>query len=97
MNLIDKYLGEGLSRKKPKDWVEQYMENMFDNGEDSEYKTWKEFFQAARSGAYDWSEDLYSDAHGSTPKIDAFRNKILKVSPSGFKEDKEFFEKRKGK
>jgi len=77
-----------LESKTPKDYVKDYMENMFNDGVHEEYKTWKDFFQAAKNGAYDWSEEL----DNNTQKVNIFRDKILKVSPSSFSKDKKYFE-----
>jgi hypothetical protein len=93
------YLRE--SRKTPKDWVAEYMENMFDNGDVNSkefgkyrYNSWKEFFRAAVGGAYDWSEDLYSAGNSNDPKIHSFRDRIKKVKDSGFSQDKKYFKQK---
>lgn len=86
--------------KKPKQWVADYLENMIDNGDieayefkELMYKTWKDFFQAAVNGAYDWSEDLEgpSKSHEEQAKVDKIRNGIKKVKDSGFAADKKTF------
>ena len=84
---------EKLDGRSPKQYVADYMENMFESREDyADVKSWKEFFQSAKKGAYDWSEDLYQGREGVSEVVDAFRDKILKVSDIGFKEDREYFE-----
>jgi hypothetical protein len=88
----------------PKWWVQSYMDNMFDNGdvENKEfgkyrYKDWKDFFESAKKGAYDWSEDLYTNwkyygfSSDDNWEIDKYRDKILKVSPGGFSKYKKIF------
>jgi len=90
--------------RTPKQYVKDYMENMIDNGDieaeewgEPKYKTWKDFFQAARKGAYDWSEDLSFTGMNfkQEEKITKLRDKILKVPDSGFSQEKKIFNKRR--
>jgi hypothetical protein len=75
--------------KTSKQYLTQYIDNMFDNNDvvslefgDYRYKTWKDFFQAAKNGAYDWSEELQDD------KV---RDGILKIKDRAFAADKKLF------
>ena len=86
---LKQYLNEA-KKKTPKKWVADFMENMFDNREHT-HLTWKEFFERAVDGAYYWSEDLYDSKKDNHVEIDAFRDRIRKVSSSGFSKDKKFF------
>jgi len=93
---IKQYLTEG-KRKQPIEWVKDYMENMFDSGDAERYKTWKQFFQTAKNGAYDWSEVIYSHAKEYGFKdmndgaINKMRDKILTLKDTKFKDDKKLF------
>ena len=99
------YLSEEKT-KSPKQWVIDYMENMIDNGDiESEaafgkgfrFKTWKDFFQSAKDGAYDWSEDLWKTGMGYEEEklISDLREKILKVKDSGFSQEKKIWNQRR--
>ena len=66
----------------PKTWVIHYLDNMFDNGEDERYVSFKEMFEDARKGASDWAENY---------KNPEFRIRIKKVSICSFKNDKQLF------
>lgn len=73
---------------------------MFENG-DVEYvewgkfrfETWKDFFNGARNGAYDWSEDLEQPglSYEQEQKINKIRGGILKLRDTKFSADKKLF------
>ena len=88
---LEKYLTEKM--RTSKQYVVDYMENMMDNDETDEYKTWKEFFQSAKNGAYDWSEDLWKPGmnHAEETKVNKVRDGILKVKDTGFSQEKKIF------
>jgi hypothetical protein len=85
--------------------VSAYMENMFDNGQDLEMwqgefeiKDWNEFFNIARNGTADWSEDFRrgSSRYDKEWSYDKSQ-KLLTVTDRSFKDAKRFFEERRAK
>jgi hypothetical protein len=76
----------------PTQRTKYYIGNMFDNGQDAEYETWEEFFEAAKSGSAYWLEDDW----GFYGMDDGNMEKIRALTDRGFREERELFFARKG-
>ena len=74
--------------KTPKQYVTEYLNNMFDNQSNDSFDSFEEFFVAARFGAHDWANDeSWENDH-------KFLSKILRMSCSGFGDSRKLFNSR---